>query len=208
MVICNFKENGLRSLIFCRILSPSSLIYSFQVQSLDELEDGKSYVCSGKGETFKKLDYNSFITNSRLNTPEHPNSASSQNSAVKSANRLSRCLNGSSLSPYSNNGSPSLRISTCDTSVVRPRIVTIIRNGIKPRKVFRLLLNKRNSPSFEHVLGAITECIKLDTGCVRRVFTLAARPVLQLEHFFQEEDVFFAYGNERYFRNNRPESSI
>jgi len=61
----------------------------------------------------------------------------------------------------------------------------------------RLLLNKRNSPSFDHVLTAITQCVKLDTGCVRKVFSLSGAPVLTLADFFSNEDVFFAYGNER-----------
>lgn len=82
-------------------------------------------------------------------------------------------------------------------AVVHPRIVTLIRNGIKPRKIMRLLLNKRNSPTFDHVLTAITQVVKLDTGCVRKVFTLSGSPVLKLADFFGQEDVFFAYGNER-----------
>lgn len=64
-------------------------------------------------------------------------------------------------------------------------------------QIFRLLLNKRNSPSYEHVLTAITQCVNLDTGCVRKVFTLGGSPVLTLADFFSHEDVFFAYGNER-----------
>lgn len=82
-------------------------------------------------------------------------------------------------------------------SVVYPRIVTLIRNGTKPRRILRLLLNRRNSPSFDHVLTAITQCVKLDTGCVRKVFTLSGSPVLTLADFFDVEDVFFAYGTER-----------
>lgn len=39
--------------------------------------------------------------------------------------------------------------------------------------------------------------VKLDTGCVRKVFTLSGAPVLKLADFFGAEDVFFAYGNER-----------
>lgn len=89
-----------------------------------------------------------------------------------------------------------VRMSERD-SVVHPRIVTLIRNGIKPRKTMRLLLNKRNSPSFDHVLTAITQVVKLDTGCVRKVFTLHGVPVLKLADFFGQEDIFFAYGNER-----------
>lgn len=61
----------------------------------------------------------------------------------------------------------------------------------------RLLLNKRNSPSFDHVLTAITQVVRLDTGYVRKVFTLSGSPVIQLADFFGPEDVFFAYGTER-----------
>lgn len=61
----------------------------------------------------------------------------------------------------------------------------------------RLLLNKRNSPSFDHVLTAITQVVKLDTGYVRKVFTLSGCPVTQLADFFAADDVFFAYGTER-----------
>lgn len=93
--------------------------------------------------------------------------------------------------------SPTVNLSERD-NVVFPRIVTLIRNGVKPRRICRLLLNKRNSPSYEHVLTAITQRVNLDTGCVRKVFSLDAIPVLSLADFFQHDvDVFFAYGNER-----------
>lgn len=82
-------------------------------------------------------------------------------------------------------------------SVVHPRIVTLIRSGTKPRKILRLLLNKRNSPSFEHVLTSITQCVKLDSGCVRKVYTLSGTQLQTLADFFGEEYVFFAYGSER-----------
>lgn len=94
------------------------------------------------------------------------------------------------------NGSNTIDLSERD-NVVHPRIVTLIRNGTKPRRILRLLLNKRNSHSFEHVLTAITQCVKLDTGCVRKVYTLAGTQVLTLSDFFAEEYVFFAYGTER-----------
>lgn len=61
----------------------------------------------------------------------------------------------------------------------------------------RLLLNKRNSATFDHVLTAITQRVKLDTGCVRKVYTLNGLPVLTLGDFFADEDVFCAYGTER-----------
>ena len=49
----------------------------------------------------------------------------------------------------------------------------------------------------DQVLNALTEVVRLDSGAVRRVYTLAGSLVTSLEHFFLDDDVFFVYGNER-----------
>ncbi|KAL5289033.1 DCLK1 family protein [Megaselia abdita] len=172
-------------------------IYSSQgkrIQALDELEDGQYYVCCCNNEAFKKIEYN--ISSNQLVTNKANNRLSKlyrPSSPMKCLLNGSNSLVGSSL----NGASPNISLIERDT-VVHPRIVTLIRNGTKPRKIMRLLLNKRNSPTFEHVLTAITQVVKLDTGCVRKVFTVNGVPVLQLGDFFKpDEDVFFCYGNER-----------
>lgn len=149
-----------------------------KITTLDEIVDGTNYVCLCNNETFKKIEYNS--------TPL---------ANVKSNNRLSKVFRPSSPLKNGINGSPIIKYT--ENSAVHPRIVTLIRNGTKPRKIHRLLLNKRNSPSFDHVLTAITQCVKLDTGCVRKVYSFSGTPVLSLEQFFGQDEVFFAYGNER-----------
>lgn len=158
-----------------------------QITSLDEFEDGQNYVCLCNNENYKKMDYTS--------------SPLGQNN--KATNRLTRSQRPASplkigLNGYgiNTNGFDKVDLSERD-SVVHPRIVTLIRSGTKPRKILRLLLNKRNSPSFEHVLTAITQCVKLDTGCVRKVYTLSGIQLQALADFFGEEFVFFAYGSER-----------
>ncbi|KAB0802423.1 hypothetical protein PPYR_04609 [Photinus pyralis] len=137
-----------------------------KISSLEELEDGKEYVCSGKGELFKKIDYTKTeaLKNKRA-------------SVSKPTVPVSRVV-----------------LEDC----VRPRIVTIIRNGIKPRKVLRLLLNKRNASNLEQVFSSLTDTAQLDSGAVRKVFTLSGQPVTVLQQFFSGEDVFFVYGNERF----------
>lgn len=173
-------------------------IYSLEgrkIGKLDDLEDGQSYVCSGFGEPFKRLDYEaSAVTpqSFRLSGPE-----SLSDSASPSPARVHRMSRHSQANGSSTTGNGTARVSPAGDNAVRPRIVTIIRNGVKPRKVCRLLLNKRNSPTLEHALAAITDCIKLDTGCVRKVFTQTGTVVGALHQFFGDDDVFFAYGNER-----------
>lgn len=76
------------------------------MSSLDDLEDGKEYVCGGKGEVFKKIEYSK---------TDH--------------NKSKRLSSGRLSGPVV--AQPRIAPPDC----VRPRIVTLIRNGIKPRKV-------------------------------------------------------------------------
>ncbi|XP_037897903.1 serine/threonine-protein kinase GA29083 isoform X1 [Glossina fuscipes] len=191
-----------------------------KISSLEELEDGQSYVCSCNNENFKKVEYNttsqplanltlSNKTSNRISKfyrPSSPLKNGSSGLTVNSAvivggtNIGTNIIAGSgaaSVGGCATNGSPVLTKTNERDSVVHPRIVTLIRNGTKPRKLMRLLLNKRNSPTFDHVLTAITQKVKLDTGYVRKVFTLSGNPVTQLADFFGPDDVFFAYGTER-----------
>ncbi|XP_043275119.1 serine/threonine-protein kinase GG21441 isoform X2 [Venturia canescens] len=139
-----------------------------KVQTVGDLEDGKCYVVSGQGEAFKKVEY--------------------------SASKVGR---GSSLSGLPQSPAGTGRQISAIPACVKARIVTIVRNGSKPRKVVRLLLNKRNSPSIDHVFEAITDVAKLDSGAVRRVCTISGRPVITLEQFFESDDIFVAYGLEK-----------
>lgn len=161
-----------------------SFIHLLQISTLDEFEDGQNYVCLCNNECFKKLEY----------------SPQPLSQTIKNSNRLSKVLRPASPLRNGSNGhtnSNGQAKSTERDSIVHPRIVTLIRNGTKPRRILRLLLNKRNSPSYEHVLTAITQCVKLDTGCVRKVYTQTGQPVLSLAEFFGIEEIFFAYGTER-----------
>ena len=53
----------------------------------------------------------------------------------------------------------------------------MIRNGLKPRKAVRVLLNKKTAHSFEQVLNDVTEAIKLDSGIVRKILTVDGQQV-------------------------------
>lgn len=133
-----------------------------KVSHLDELEDGKLYVCSGNGDQFKKVDYVVSNTN-----------------RVRPARSLTKLSNNNNI--YNVHGSQNSSIRS--KSVVRPRIAILVRNGVRPRRVVRLLLNKRNAPSFEHALSTITDTVKLDTGAVRRVFNSRGIQVSSHQNF-------------------------
>lgn len=127
---------------------------SDKIESLEDFKDGESYVCSSS-ENIKKIDY--------LNCHEPVWSFSLAPRRPLVENLL---LCWSDNAPVSE-----------PTDFVQPRIVTVIRNGVKPRKVVRLLLNKKTAHSFNQVLADITAAIKLDSGAVRKLFTLEGKPV-------------------------------
>uniref|UniRef100_A0A672YSX1 Serine/threonine-protein kinase DCLK2 n=1 Tax=Sphaeramia orbicularis TaxID=375764 RepID=A0A672YSX1_9TELE len=151
---------------------------SKRITCIDQLVEGDSYVCSSI-EAYKKLDYTKNV---------NPNWSVN----VKAAASSSR-------------GPPSLgsaKANICDgrenKDFIRPKLVTIVRSGVKPRKAVRILLNKKTAHSYEQVLTDITDAIKLDSGVVKKIYTLEGKLVMCLQDFFGDEDIFVACGPEKF----------
>lgn len=151
---------------------------SKRITCIDQLVEGDSYVCSSI-EAYKKLDYTKNV---------NPNWSVN----VKAAASSSR-------------GPPSLgsaKAIVCDgrenKDFIRPKLVTIVRSGVKPRKAVRILLNKKTAHSYEQVLTDITDAIKLDSGVVKKIYTLEGKQVMCLQDFFGDEDIFVACGPEKF----------
>ncbi|XP_038127731.1 serine/threonine-protein kinase DCLK2-like isoform X3 [Cyprinodon tularosa] len=145
-----------------------------KITSLDELVEGESYVCASN-EPFRRVDYTKNI---------NPNwSVGSKTGTSRSLTSLNQ-LKGELLRE--------------SKEFIKPKLVTVIRSGVRPRKAVRILLNKKTAHSFEQVLTDITDAIKLDSGAVRRLYTLEGKQITCLQDFFGEDDVFIACGPEKY----------
>ncbi|XP_064208784.1 serine/threonine-protein kinase DCLK1a isoform X3 [Anguilla rostrata] len=150
---------------------------SKKITGIDQLVEGGSYVCSSI-EPFKKLDYTKNV---------HPN----------------WCVNprasGTSRAPPSlasaMGGTPETREAK---DFIRPKLVTVVRSGVRPRKAVRVLLNRKTAHSFEQVLCDITDAIKLDSGVVKRLYALDGKQVMCLQDFFGDDDIFIACGPEKF----------
>ncbi|XP_051992924.1 serine/threonine-protein kinase DCLK2-like isoform X5 [Xyrauchen texanus] len=146
-----------------------------KITSLDELLEGESYVCSSN-EPYRKVDYTKNVN---------------PNWSVNVKTGTFRSL-------------PSLTTSKSDLreretkDFIKPKLVTVIRSGVKPRKAVRILLNKKTVHSFEQVLTDITDAIKLDSGAVKRLYTLEGKQITCLQDFFGDDDVFIACGPEKF----------
>nr|XP_028598706.1 LOW QUALITY PROTEIN: serine/threonine-protein kinase DCLK2 [Podarcis muralis] len=146
---------------------------SRKLSNLDELVDGESYVCASN-EPFRKVDYTKNV---------NPNWS----------------VNIKSVSSRSLTSLTSARSELKESKdFIKPKLVTVIRSGVKPRKAVRILLNKKTAHSFDQVLTDITEAIKLDSGVVKRICTLDGKQVTCLQDFFGDDDVFIACGPEKY----------
>uniref|UniRef100_A0AAY4EZF2 Serine/threonine-protein kinase DCLK2 n=1 Tax=Denticeps clupeoides TaxID=299321 RepID=A0AAY4EZF2_9TELE len=148
-----------------------------KISSLDQLEEGESYVC-GSVEPFKKLDYTKNV---------NPNWSVNMRTTA-SAKAPTSLASAKADSPETKE----------NKDFIRPKLVTIIRSGVKPRKAVRVLLNKKTAHSFEQVLTDITEAIKLDTGVVKRLYTVDGKLVTCLQDFFGDDDIFIACGPEKF----------
>lgn len=137
---------------FLFFLSPSNLT----CWSGTFVSAGESYVC-GSIEPFKKLEYTKNV---------NPNW--SVNVKTTSTSRSVPSL------ATAKGGTPDTKENK---DFIRPKLVTIIRSGVKPRKAVRILLNKKTAHSFEQVLTDITDAIKLDSGVVKRLYTLDGKQV-------------------------------
>ncbi|KAA8586866.1 hypothetical protein FQN60_000702, partial [Etheostoma spectabile] len=126
-----------------------------KITSIEQLVEGESYVCSSI-EAYKKLDYTKNV---------NPNWSVN----VKASAASSR---GPPSLGSTNAGAPESREIK---DFIRPKLVTVVRSGVKPRKAVRILLNKKTAHSYEQVLTDITDAIKLDSGVVKKMFTLEGK---------------------------------
>ncbi|XP_032419739.1 serine/threonine-protein kinase DCLK2-like [Xiphophorus hellerii] len=145
-----------------------------RITSLDELLEGESYVCASN-EPFRCVDYTK-----NVNPNWTVGSKTGTSRSLTSLNQLKSELQRES------------------KEFIRPKLVTVIRSGVRPRKAVRILLNKKTAHSFDQVLTDITDAVKLDSGAVRRLYTLEGKQITCLKDFFGDDDVFIACGPEKY----------
>lgn len=225
--------NDLLSDLTGKLPSSSSLPYGVRqiytpsggrkIRDVDELQDGKSYVCAGF-ETFKTLKYGevdmepwatgrssqrhgelpqleakllsgfSAVFGKSTYQPAaaaahhkqllpHLEAYMSPRAAAAAEDRLAQALT-------SNAGQGGSRA---------PAMVTVVRVGIKPYSVVKLLLNKASVQSYETLLSDVSEAFgpKWKHNRVRRLYALSGREVLSLSDFFRGDGVFVAVGNEK-----------
>lgn len=140
---------------------------------------GECYVCASN-EPYRKVDY------TKISVPSWKPGAGGSVGSIRST--VSTGVSAST--GVSSRERPEGREGRDSKEFIKPKLVTVIRSGVKPRKAVRILLNKKTAHSFDQVLADITEAIKLDSGAVKRLYTLDGKqvspePTLRYKHPIQ-----------------------
>ena len=179
-----------------------SLDNGTKVESLDQIHDGKAYVCSSSSH-LKKIPYGSnqslphWGSRQRFELPKlaiGPGTHRNQHESKRRTPPPGRPLvNTNERAP----GTVGTR------AAMKPKIVTVIRNGHRPRVVVKLLLNKRTAQTLDQVLNDASDAIGLAGGrSIRRLFSANGQQITAVsELFLSENAVFIAAGSEKF----RPE---
>lgn len=128
---------------------------------------GECYVCASN-EPYRKVDY------TKISVPSWKPGASTGPGTARSSGASTASTGVSTTVPKDR---PESREGRESKDFIKPKLVTVIRSGVKPRKAVRILLNKKTAHSFEQVLADITEAIKLDSGAVKKLYTLDGKQV-------------------------------
>lgn len=179
--------------IMCnQVTLPNGVRYIFSLEGksvtdMDCVLNGESYVCSSL-QTFKKLDYVSLAEEDHTwNRVKKDTYYLGMRNGVLKRDQFRSSGHSKSFQTKSprENEEPKVEI--------KPRIITVLRSGTRPRKAVRVLLNNRNTRSLDMLLADLTNTVKLDTGAVRKIYTLAGKAINSLIDL-GEEEVFIAYG--------------
>ena len=151
-----------------------------RVESLEDLSDGKEYVC-GSFPKLKRINYGCRPDGSDRKKP----------------------INKSFIPAINNN--QHMQYEKIQGNV-KPKIITIIRYSVtKPRKTVKVLLNKRTAQTYDQVLNDVTSAVGVDGNSgVRKLFNCHGKLIISLAELFEENDVFIAVGNEKFRTSDIP----
>ncbi|BFZ22328.1 hypothetical protein BsWGS_25367 [Bradybaena similaris] len=182
-----------------------------KIHRVEELVDGETYVCAGF-EAFRMVKYGRSelepwsVAQSQQNPMTEPEPdilgvpplLHSTNNAFHPGRYFRQSLSYPQRR-LPDKPRPSPRgyagVSVSD-SMQRPKVITVIKNGPKPRNSIRILLNRRTIQPYEQMIADISDTFgsKLKTSKVHKLFTVRGREVLGVSDFFRGDEYFVAFG--------------
>ena len=164
-----------------------------RIDSLEELEDGKSYIAS----SFNKLRRIHYGPRNEENVDQSSNKRDVLTRKVDNIRLKPLTYPSDSQNRENKKRSP---VSTNKATIIKPRLITVIRNGFRPRRIVKVLLNRRTAQTFEQVLDDVTSAVGVIGGSgVRKLYTVDGKLVQGLSDLFNSEtQIFIAVGDEKF----------
>ncbi|XP_011434684.2 serine/threonine-protein kinase DCLK3 isoform X2 [Magallana gigas] len=195
-----------------------------RVTEIEDLSDGENYVCAGF-EGFKTIKYGKAelepwsvdqtrrIQNARPHNHEFGETESNFGATQGAYGRTRGMYGSNAFHPgrFFHGTQPHRRwartfghankntyLPNADNIPLKPKVVTIVRNGHKPRNNVKILLNRRSVQSFEQLMADISEAFgpKYKNNKVKKLFSIRGREVQGISDFFRDDDVFIGVGGE------------
>lgn len=170
-----------------------SLESGARVDTLDQLIDGKAYVCSSHS-SLKKISYGGkppvahWSSRHQIDLPDIRMAHSETKRRPVGVARMAE--------PSRQNPGDSSRVN------IKPKMVQVIRNGPhKPRTVVKALLNKRTAQNLEQVLDEISSSLGNTGGlsAPRKLYTVSGQQIREVAELFRDENnIFIAVGSEKF----------
>ena len=126
-----------------------------KISSLDEMVDDGSYVCAST-HFFKKANYpRSKDPNWNVNYPAGKHSGLQDEKFSFAYEDIEE-----------------------NRDFIYPKLITVIRNGARPRKATKILLNRKTAHSFQQVMSDISDAVKTTGGTVKKIYTMEGKKVM------------------------------
>jgi len=150
------------------ILTPNS---GSRIESIDQLEDGKTYVCSSK-LGLKRMDYSKAKSPTWFHGSKHGLQMN-----IERRPRPTVLLSSSGDSNISINSTTSQKTPITSKANYKAKVITIIRNGPTPRQKTKILVNQYSTPSWEHLFQSISDLFQLRSNPVKKLFMMNGNEV-------------------------------
>jgi len=148
------------------------------ITDISQLQYGISYVCSSSNVLRQMNDgYGKHL---------HSNWAASQRTRSNSSKNMTSLSGGLLSVDISFNAGR----SECSKDYIKPKLVTVIRNGKPPQTKVTLLLNSKTALSYEKVLDQLSARGSL--GKVDKLYSVDGRQIKELRDLFDDDTVFIA----------------
>ena len=136
-----------------------------RIETIDQLENGKTYVCSSK-HGLTKIDYNKVKSPSNWSAATKPVQQVEQDKIIHRVyHPLQRSYTGDSIASVKS-------VASSMTTLPPPKVITVVRNGSPPREKNKVLVNRQTTPSWEYLLQSIMQLFDSKSNPVKKLFMM------------------------------------